>query len=96
VLGLNKITPLAQFIISHRANDTGDAADPFNSGFDRVMFSPGVEFTKVLDEANNRVVKLYLDVEIPIYYRVNAGDNAGTEGQLIAPYLLKVVASYNF
>jgi hypothetical protein len=96
VLGLDKITPLAQFIMSHRANDTGAGADPYNSGFDRVMFSPGVEFTKVLDEANNRVMKLYLDVEIPIYYRTNAANNAGTEGQLIAPYLFKSVVSYNF
>ena len=106
VLGLDKITPLGQFIISHRANDTGDAADPYNSGFDRVMISPGIEFTKVVDEANNRVVKLYFDVEIPIYYRTNAADNggplgfgptaSGTEGQLVAPYSLKAVASYNF
>jgi hypothetical protein len=105
VFGLDKITPLAQFIISHRANDTGDAADPYNSGFDRIMISPGIEFTKVLDEANNRVFKLYVDVEIPIYYRTNAADNGGplntgitggTEGQMIAPYLIKAVASYNF
>jgi hypothetical protein len=106
VLGLDKITPLAQIIVSHRANDTGDAADPYNSGFDRLMISPGIEFTKVLDEVNNRVFKLYLDVEIPIYYRTNAADNGGplgigpnatgTEGQLVAPYLLKAIASYNF
>jgi hypothetical protein len=96
VLGLDKITPLGQVIVSHRERDTGTGADPFNSGFDRVMLSPGVEFTKVVDEANNRVVKFYADVEVPIYYRLNAANNAGTEGQLIAPYLIKVVASYNF
>ncbi len=96
VLGFDKITPLGQVIISHRAVDSGTAADPLNSGFDRVMLSPGVEFTKVLDEANNRVMKLYADVEIPVYYRTNAGENDGTEGQLIAPFAIKVVASYNF
>jgi hypothetical protein len=96
VLGLDKITPLGQLIISHRANDTGDAADPFNSGFDRIMASPGIEFTKVVDEANNRVLKFYVDVEMPIYYRTNAANNAGTEGQMIAPWLLKSVLSYNF
>jgi hypothetical protein len=96
VLGLDKITPLAQLIISHREADSGPAADPLNSGFDRIMISPGVEFTKVVDEANKRVVKLYADVEVPIYYRTNAANNAGTEGQLIAPYLIKVLASYNF
>jgi hypothetical protein len=96
VLGLDKITPLAQVIVSQRGHDTGTGADPYNSGFDRVMLSPGIEFTKVVDEANNRVVKLYADVEVPIYYRANAANNAGTEGQLLAPYQIKVVASYNF
>jgi hypothetical protein len=96
VLGFDKITPLGQVIISHRNNDTGTGADPYNSGFDRVMLSPGVEFTKVLDEANNRVGKVYFDIEVPVYYRANAANNAGTEGQLVAPYLIKLVASYNF
>ena len=96
VFGFDKITPLGQVIISHRNHDTGTGADPFNSGFDRVMLSPGIEFTKVLDEANNRVFKAYFDVEVPVYYRANAANNAGTEGQLVAPYLIKVVTSYNF
>jgi hypothetical protein len=96
VLGLDKITPLAQVIVSHRDRDTGTGADPFNSGFDRVMLSPGIEFTKVVDEANNRVIKVYADIEVPVYYRANAANNAGTEGQLVAPYLIRVVASYNF
>jgi len=96
VLGLDKITPLAQVVVSHRDHDTGTGADPYNSGFDRVMLSPGIEFTKVVDEANNRVVKLYFDIEVPVYYRANAANNAGTDGQLVAPYLIKAVASYNF
>jgi len=96
VLGFDKITPLGQIIVSHRNQDTGTGADPFNSGFDRVMLSPGIEFTKVLDEANNRVLKTYFDIEIPVYYRANAANNAGTEGQLVAPYLIKFVTSYNF
>jgi hypothetical protein len=96
LLGFDKITPLAQIIISHRNHDTGTGADPFNSGFDRVLLSPGIEFTKVLDEANNRVFKLYADVEFTAYYRANAANNNGTEGQLVSPYLIKVVTSYNF
>jgi hypothetical protein len=96
VLGLDKITPLAQVIVSHRDHDTGSGADPYNSGFDRVMLSPGIEFTKVVDEANNRVIKVYFDIEVPVYYRANAANNAGTEGQLVAPYLIKLVSSYNF
>jgi hypothetical protein len=96
VFGLDKITPLAQVIVSDRSRDEGTGADPFNSGFDRVMLSPGVEFTKVVDEQNNRVLKLYADLEFPVYYRANAANNAGTEGQLVAPVLIKVVGSYNF
>ncbi len=96
VLDFDKITPLGQVIISHRDRDLGTGADPFNSGFDRVMLSPGIEFTKVLDEANNRVLKTYFDIEVPVYYRANAANNAGTDGQLVAPYLIRLVTSYNF
>jgi hypothetical protein len=96
VLGFDKITPLGQVILSHRDSDTGTGADPLNSGFDRVMVSPGVEFTKVLDEANKLVLKTYVDIEIPVYYRASAANNAGTDGQLVAPYLLKVITSLNF
>jgi hypothetical protein len=102
VFGFDKITPLAQIIASHRVHDNGPASDPLNTGFDRLMISPGIEFTKVLDEANNRVLKVYTDVEVPFYYRTNAADNGGppsaggTFGQLIAPVLVKAVASYNF
>jgi len=96
VLGFDKITPLGQIIVSHRDRDSGTGSDPFNSGFDRVMLSPGIEFTKVLDEANNRVLKTYFDIEVPVYYRANAANNNGTEGQLLAPYLIRLVTSYNF
>jgi hypothetical protein len=97
ILGFDKIAPVLQVIGSHRVRDSGDAADPLNSGFDRLMIGPGIEFTKVIDEANKRVMKLYVDVELPFYYRVNAGVNGdGSQGQLIAPVLTKVIASYNF
>ena len=47
---------------------------------------------------NKRVVKFYFDVEVPIYDRTNAAVNPdnGNEGQLIAPVMYKLVASYNF
>jgi hypothetical protein len=96
VLGFDKITPVGQVILSHRNHDNGTGADPLNTGFDRAMLSPGIEFTKVLDEANNRVMKFYADIEFPVYYRTNAANNAGTYGQLISPYMIKAVASYNF
>jgi hypothetical protein len=96
VLGFDKITPVGQVIVSHRESDSGTGSDPLNSGFDRVLVSPGIEFTKVLDEASKQVFKFYVDVEATVYYRATAGNNGGTNGQLVAPYLLKVVTSYNF
>ena len=61
------------------------------------MISPAIELTKVVDEANKRVMKVYFDVEIPIYYRTNAAINdAGSQGQLIAPVMYKLITSYNF
>ena len=97
VLGFDKVAPLLQLIGSHRDRDSGDAADPLNSGYDRVFISPGIEFTKVLDEANKKVLKIYGDVEIPIYQRTNAAVNdAGSQGQLVAPIQFKLTASYNF
>jgi hypothetical protein len=97
ILGFDKITPILQLIASHRQRDTGAAADTLNSGFDRLMISPAIELTKVVDEANKRVMKVYFDVEIPIYYRTNAGINdAGSQGQLIAPVMYRLITSYNF
>ena len=85
----DKVAPLLQLIYSHREHDSGDAADPDNTGYDRVFISPGIDITKVIDDANNRTFKLYGDVEIPIYTRVN-GD------QQVAPVLFKIVAGYTF
>ena len=97
VLGFDKVAPVFQFILSHRNRDRGEAADPLNTGFDRIMIAPGIEFTKVIDEQKKRVAKLYFDVEIPIYYRVNAAINDdGSQGQLIAPIMTKLTMSYNF
>jgi hypothetical protein len=98
ILGFDKIAPLFQVIGSHRVRDGGEFSDPLNSGFDRLMISPGIEFTKVLDEANKRVAKFYFDVEIPVYYRVNAGlsPDGTVIGQLTAPIMYKAIASYNF
>jgi hypothetical protein len=97
ILGFDKITPILQVIGSHRQRDTGAAADTLNSGFDRLMIAPAVEFTKVIDEVNKRVIKVYFDVEIPFYYRVNAAINdKGGQGQLIAPVMYRLITSYNF
>ncbi len=84
-----KIAPLIQLIYSHRQPDGGAAADPDNTGYDRLYISPGVDFTKVVNDANNNTVKLYGDIEIPVYQRVNGN-------QLVAPFLSKIVLGYTF
>ena len=97
LFGFDKIAPLLQLIGSHRERDSGTGADPLNTGYDRLMISPGVEFTLVLDEANKRVLKVYGDVEVPIYQRMNAGGaDGGRNGQLVAPVLYKMSAAYTF
>jgi hypothetical protein len=88
-LGFDKVAPLLQLIVSHRQPDRGTAAFPGDTNFDRLLISPGVEFTYVLDNPNNKPIHVYADVEVPVYQRVN-GD------QLVAPVLFKMVASYAF
>jgi hypothetical protein len=81
-LGRVRISPVAQAIVSYRSSDSGDAANPSNSGYERLLLSPGVEF-------HIHPVKIYADVEIPVLQHFN-GD------QLAAPLMVKVSASYMF
>ncbi|MGB9163160.1 MAG: hypothetical protein WCC41_01665, partial [Rhodomicrobium sp.] len=85
----DKIAPVLQLIYSHREPDSGAAAEPENTGYDRLYISPGVDFTKVVDDANNQTLKLYGDIEIPIYQRMNGN-------QLVAPFLSKIILGYTF
>lgn len=85
----DKVAPLLQVIVSHKQPDSGLSANPGDTGYDRVFISPGIDFTKVIDDANNNTFKLYGDIEIPVYQRVNGN-------QLVAPYLAKIVAGYTF
>ena len=81
-LGRVRISPVAQAIFSYRSSDSGTAADPDNSGYERVMLSPGVEF-------HIHPVKIYADVEIPVFQNF-------TGNQVAAPVLFKVSMSYMF
>lgn len=76
------VAPLAQVIGSHHWRDHGPAADPINSGYDRLLLSPGVE-------CDLGSVTFYAAVGIPAYQRVN-GD------QLTARELFTVKMSYAF
>jgi hypothetical protein len=81
-VGRLKIAPLAQIIGSWRGRDNGAAADAADSGYQRVLLSPGVEF-------HLHPFKFYADAEIPVYQNM-------TGNQLVAPVLLKVSLTYMF
>ena len=81
-LGRAHITPIGQVIVSERTGDIGAAASPDNSGYQRILLSPGIE-------VHLHPVKIYADVELPVYNHV-------TGNQLIAPVLVKVSVSYMF
>ncbi|HXY98434.1 MAG TPA: transporter [Stellaceae bacterium] len=82
-LGAVQISPLVQVIFSERTRDSGpQSASPLASGYQRVLFSPGVEF-------DMGSFSTYVDIELPVYQNFN-GD------QLTAPWLLKFIAAYRF
>ena len=73
---------MVQVELSNRERDGGAAADPVNTGYTRVLVSPGVALSVA-------TWKLYADVEIPVSQHINGN-------QLIAPAAVKLIASYNF
>ena len=86
------LTALLQVIGSDRLHDSGINADPPNSGYHRVLLSPGLE-------ADVGKWKFYGDAEFRVYHYANAAPSVayeGTQGQLTAPVLLKVMVSYTF
>ena len=86
-----KVAPVAQLLGSHREHDYKFGMVSPDSGYDRLFVSPGIDlrFDKL---------KIYADVEIPVYQRVGYGNlaNDGTAGQLVAPVLYKVQVGYDF
>ncbi len=87
-----QLAPVFQFIGSYREHDTGFNADALNSGYVRLLVAPGVQLR--LDK-----VRLYADVEVPIYQYTNAASSVaieGTSGQLVASPLVKVQLAYDF
>ena len=81
-LGRAHISPLAQVIFSERAHDSGSNADPDDTGYQRLMLSPGIEF-------HIHPVKIYADAEFPVFQHF-------TGNQLAAPVMFKVSASWMF
>jgi len=81
-IGKVKIAPIAQIIGSSRWRDDGPASDHADSGYERLLLSPGIE----ADIGN---VRMYADIEVPVYQYVNGY-------QLTAPELFKMNISYKF
>ena len=77
------IIPTVQIAASFRGTDSGEAAEPENTGYDRVYFSPGFE---ALISSN---LNLYADLKIPVWTHVRGM-------QLVAPALVGVTMSYSF
>jgi hypothetical protein len=73
---------VAQAIFCERANDSGSNANPDNSGYQRVLLSPGIE-------VHIHPVKIYADAEFPVYQDF-------TGNQLAAPVMFKVSVSWMF
>ena len=80
-IGDTLISPVVQAIVSYRGRDGGLAGDPDNTGYTRLLISPGIK-------ADFGAWKLYGDVEVPVAQNVNGN-------QLISPAALKFVASYS-
>jgi len=88
---LNRITPVLSVLNSFRMHDGGPEADPPNSGYERLLIAPGIEM-------RFRNIRLYADIEVPVYQFTNAAPLAleGTSGQLVASPLYKMQVNYDF
>jgi hypothetical protein len=81
-IGRVRVSPVAQAIFSERTSDSGSNASPDNSGYQRLMLSPGIEF-------HIHPVKIYADAEFPVFQHF-------TGNQVAAPVLFKVSMSFMF
>jgi hypothetical protein len=81
-VGRANISPLGQLFFSERTKDSGADANSPNSGYTRMLVSPGIE-------VHIHPIKIYADVEVPVFQHFNGN-------QLAAPYLFKMSVSYMF
>jgi len=81
-IGSVKIAPLAQVVGSHRWSDSGTLSDAPNSGYSRVLLTPGIE-------VDIRQFRIYADVGFPVYQYV-------TGNQLVASEFYKLNIGYHF
>lgn len=81
-VGRAHIIPLAQVLYSERTSDNGPAADSGDTGYERILLSPGIE-------VNLHPINIYADVEVPVFQNF-------TGNQLAASVLFKFAVSYMF
>lgn len=89
---LTDVMPLLQMMISNRERDSGNEADPLNSGYTRLLIAPAIEMRL-------KNFRFYADIEKPIYQYTNAASSVaieGTSGQLTASTLYKAQIAYDF
>ena len=77
-----QIVPIAQVLGSLRAHDSGINSSPDDSGYQRILLSPGIE-------ADIGDVRIYSDIEFPVYQDVRGN-------QLTATNAYKLNISYRF
>jgi hypothetical protein len=77
-----QLQPIAQLLVSNRASDSGSNSDPQNSGYQRVLLSPGFQI-------DIHPIRIYADAEMPVF-----NDVVGQ--QLISQVMVKVNVSYMF
>ena len=80
--GFKNIIPKLQMNVKYQNHDTGDNADPINTGGFLTYLTPGVM-------VNFDKVTLYSSVQIPVYQYVNGV-------QLVPDYIVSLGVRYNF
>ena len=81
-IGTLKIAPLAEVVGSYRWSDSGTLSNAPNSGYSRVLLTPGIEF-------DTRRFRIYADVGFPVYQYV-------TGNQIVAAEFFKLNIGYHF
>jgi hypothetical protein len=81
-LGRAQVIPIGQLIFSERSHDDGADSDPSDTGYQRLMISPGLE-------VHIHPAVIYADIEVPVVQHF-------TGYQLTASVLYKVSVSFMF
>jgi len=79
---LSKFAPMLQIIASDKKRDGGLNSNAENSGYIRTFITPGLQ-------ANINQVRIYGDIQFPIYQNLNGN-------QLAVSKILKLVIGYKF